>query len=246
MGKMVLIFVLLAASVVPAWSTELHISAAASLKESLNELTELFPKRHPSVSFRTNFGASGTLAKQIEAGAPADLFISANREWVDYLIGKRLANPASAGVFAYNQLVVVGRPDLHISAMKDLVALHRIAIGSPKSVPAGEYAMEAFKKAGIDRQIAARLVQARDVRACLQYADQGEVDAALVYRTDALLLSKRAKILYVVPEGLHERVSYPLVLTAEGSQKPDAQAFVKFLTSPEAKAILKKRGFEVH
>lgn len=240
-----LVFVVLFSSALPCLAAEINLSVAASLRESVNELTDLFQQRHPGVSFRNNFGASGALAKQIEAGAPADLFISANREWVDYLIARRLADAQSSSIFAYNQLVVAGRPELKIRSMQDLLQLKKIAIGSPKSVPAGEYAMEALKKAGIDRQVANRLVLAKDVRACLLYADRGEVDAAFVYRTDALMLSKRAKILYVVPEGLHERVSYPMVLTVAGARQPEAQAFIRFLASPEAKAILKKRGFEV-
>ncbi len=243
--RIILITLCMLLFALPSWATELHLSVAASLRESTNELTALFQMQHPGVSFRNNFGASGALAKQIEAGAPADLFISANREWVDYLIGKRLADAQSSSIFAYNQLVVAGRPGLKIRSIQDLLQLKRIAIGSPTSVPAGEYAMQALKKTGIDRQVAHRLVLAKDVRACLLYADRGEVDAAFVYRTDALMLSKQAKILYVVPEGLHERVSYPMVLTVAGARKPDAQAFIRFLSSPEAKAILKKRGFEL-
>ena len=230
---------------IPAFSAELNLSVAASLRESVTELSDLFQKRTPGVSFKKNFGASGALAKQIEAGAPADLFFAANNEWVDYLIKKKLADEKSAAPFAYNQLVVAGRPDLKITAMQDLLKLNRIAIGSPRSVPAGEYALEAFKKSGIDKQVEKKLVLAKDVRECLLYADRGEVDAAFVYKTDALLLSKHAKILYLVPANLHDRVTYPMVLTVAGSRKPEAVAFIKFLASPEAKAVLAKHGFEV-
>lgn len=230
---------------VPALAGEISLSVAASLRESVTELSDLFQKRTPGVSFKKNFGASGALAKQIESGAPVDLFFAANNEWVEYLIKKKLADEKSAGVFAYNQLVVAGKPGLKVASMQDLVKLNRIAIGSPKSVPAGEYAMAAFKKSGIDKQIEKRLVLAKDVRECLLYADRGEVDAAFVYKTDALLLSKQAKILYVVPENLHDRVTYPMVLTVAGSKKPEAVAFIKFLASAEAKAVLTKHGFEV-
>ena len=230
---------------VPALAGEISLSVAASLRESVTELSDLFQKRTPGVSFKKNFGASGALAKQIESGAPVDLFFAANNEWVEYLIIKKLADEKSAGVFAYNQLVVAGKPGLKIVNMQDLVKLNRIAIGSPKSVPAGEYAMAAFKKSGIDKQVKKKLVLAKDVRECLLYADRGEVDAAFVYKTDALLLSKQARILYVVPENLHDRVTYPMVLTVEGSKKPEAVAFIKFLASAEAKTVLTKHGFEV-
>lgn len=230
---------------VPALAGEISLSVAASLRESVTELSDLFQKRTPGVSFKKNFGASGALAKQIESGAPVDLFFAANNEWVEYLIKKKLADEKSAGLFAYNQLVVAGKPGLKVASMQDLVKLNRIAIGSPKSVPAGEYAMAAFKKSGIDKQVEKKLVLAKDVRECLLYADRGEVDAAFVYKTDALLLSKQAKILYVVPENLHDRVTYPMVLTIAGSKKPEAVAFIKFLASAEAKAVLTKHGFEV-
>ncbi len=243
--RIVLVGVMNLLLAVPALAGEISLSVAASLRESVNELSDLFQKRNPGVSFKKNFGASGALAKQIEAGAPADLFFSANHEWIEYLIKKKLAEEKSAGVFAYNQLVVAGRPELKISSMQDLVKLNRIAIGSPKSVPAGEYAMAAFKKFGIDKQVEKKLVMAKDVRECLMYADRGEVDAAFVYKTDALLLSKQAKILYVVPENLHDRVTYPMALTVQGVKKPEAVSFIKFLGSPEAKTILKKHGFEV-
>lgn len=230
---------------VPALAGEISLSVAASLRESVTELSDLFQKRTPGVSFKKNFGASGALARQIEAGAPADLFFSANTKWIEYLTRKKLADEKSVGVFAYNQLVVAGRPGLKITSMQDLVKLNRIAIGSPRSVPAGEYAMTALTESGIDKQVGKKLVMAKDVRECLLYADRGEVDAAFVYKTDALLLAKQAKILYVVPENLHDRVTYPMVLTMQGMKKPEAISFITFLGSPEAKRILKNHGFEV-
>jgi len=245
MSRSIVAAVLMVFLAIPALAAEISLSVAASLRESVTELSDLFHKRTPGVSFKKNFGASGALAKQIESGAPVDLFFAANNEWVDYLIKKKLADEKSAGIFAYNQLVVAGKPGVKIASMQDLVKLNRIAIGSPKSVPAGEYAMAAFKKSGIDKQVETKLVLAKDVRECLLYADRGEVDAAFVYKTDALLLSKHAKILYVVPENLHDRVTYPMVLTVAGSKKPEAVAFIKFLASAEAKAVLTKHGFEV-
>lgn len=245
MHTIVLSAVMMVVMAVPAMANEINLSVAASLRESVSELSDLFQKRNPGTRFKKNFGASGALAKQIEAGAPADLYFSANQEWVDYLIKKSLADGKTAGVFAYNQLVVAGQPGIKISSMQDLAKLNRIAIGSPKSVPAGEYAMAAFKKSGMEKQVEKKLVMAKDVRECLLYADRGEVDAAFVYKTDALLLSKQAKILYLVPENLHARVTYPMVLTVAGLKKPEAVAFIKFLASAEAKAVLTKHGFEV-
>lgn len=227
----------------PVHSAELSLSAAASLRETLNELADVFAKKNPGVTFQKNYAASGALAKQIENGAPADLFFSANQEWMDYLKEKKLVDTTSISMLAYNELVFVGKPDVKATSLKDVVNLEKIAIGSPKSVPAGQYAVEAIKKAGIDKQLENKLVMARDVRECLMYAERGEVTGAFVYKTDALQMAKNVKILFTVPQGLYPRVSYPMAVTRAGSQKPEAAAFLKFLQTGEARAILTKYGF---
>jgi molybdate transport system substrate-binding protein len=236
--RSLLILILFAA---PAQAGEVHLSVAASLKEVINELSDGFAKKHPGVKFLKNYGASGALAKQIESGAPSDVFISANQEWMDYLRNKRLVDAASIGTFTYNTLVFAGAPG-KASSMQDMVKLERIAIGSPKSVPAGEYAMDAFRKAGIDRQLEKKLVMARDVRECLMYAERGEVDGAFVYRTDALQ-AKQAKILFTVAQDLYPRVTYPMSLTVSGAKNKDAAAFFAYLHGDEAKSVLAKYGF---
>lgn len=227
----------------PVLAADINLSVAASLKDAINELSDSFARKHPGVKFLKNYGASGALAKQIENGAPADLFISANLEWMDYLKGKNLVDASGIGTFAYNTLVFAGTRG-HVASMKDLAGLEKIAIGSPKSVPAGEYAMEAFKKAGIDRQLEKKLVMAKDVRACLLYAERGEVDGAFVYKTDALL-AKQAKIRFTVPQELYPRVTYPMALTVAGKKNGDAVAFIAFLRSDEARGVLTRYGFSV-
>ncbi|MBI2353965.1 MAG: molybdate ABC transporter substrate-binding protein [Deltaproteobacteria bacterium] len=222
---------------------EINLSAAASLREAINEIAEAFTKRTPGVKITRNLGGSGALARQIENGAPADIFISANTEWLDFLKGKRLLDERWIGIFAFNELVFVGRPGLKVSAIQDLPGLERIAIGSPRSVPAGEYAMQAMKRAGIDRRMEKRLVMARDVRECLMYAERGEVDGAFVYKSDALQAARNTRILFTVPQGLYPRVTYPMALTTVGGRKGEAAAFYKFLQSPQAGTILERHGF---
>ena len=226
-----------------ALAGELNLSVAASLKETMNELADAYARKHPGLKILKNYGSSGALAKQIESGAPADLFISANLEWMDYLKGRRLVEPSTIGTFAYNTLVFAGTTTRQIVGMKDLAKLQRIAIGSPKSVPAGDYAMEAFRKSGVEKELTGKLVMAKDVREAMKYAELGEVDGAFVYRTDALLLSRRAKILFTVPEGLHARVTYPMALTVAGAKKTEAQEFLRFVQSAEAKVVLARYGF---
>ncbi|MBK5274371.1 MAG: molybdate ABC transporter substrate-binding protein [Desulfuromonadales bacterium] len=234
----ILLVVLFAA---PVLAGDVNLSVAASLKEVLNELSDSYTKTHPGVKFVKNYGASGALVKQIESGAPSDVFISANQEWMDYLKNKNLADVASIGTFTYNTLVFAGTPG-KASSMQDLVKLERIAIGSPKSVPAGEYASEAIKKSGFNKQLWKKLVIAKDVRECLMYAERGEVDGAFVYRTDALL-AKQARILFTVPQELYSRVTYPMALTVAGAKNKDAEAFFAYLHGDEAKAVLSKYGF---
>ena len=231
---------LLAASVLAG---EINLSVAASLKEVTNELSDNFARSHSGAKFLKNYGASGALAKQIESGAPSDIFITANLEWMEYAKTRKLVDSASIGTFTYNTLVFAGAPG-KASSMQDLIKLERIAIGSPKSVPAGEYATEAFKKAGIDKQLAKKLVMAKDVRECLMYAERGEVDGAFVYKTDALL-AKQAKILFAVPQELYPQVTYPMALTVAGAKNSDAAAFFAYLHSDEAKKVLTKYGFAV-
>jgi molybdate transport system substrate-binding protein len=228
----------------PVLAGEVHLSIAASLKEVINELSDSFTRKNPGMKILKNYGASGQLAKQIENGAPADIFISANLEWLDYLKSKKLVDTASIGIFTYNTLVFAGTPG-KASSMADLTKLEKIAIGSPKSVPAGEYATEAFTKAGLNKQLEKKLVMARDVRECLMYAERGEVDGAFVYKTDALQ-AKQAKILFTVPQDLYTQVSYPMALTVTGAKNKDAVAFFAYLHGDEAKAVLTKYGFAPH
>ncbi len=229
----------------PVQAAELSISAAASLKEVINEMSVSYAGKNPGVTFTKNFGGSGQLAKQVEQGAPADIFISANYEWMEYLKTRGTIDAKSIDTFAYNVLVFAGRTEQKVGGFRDVVKLARIAIGSPKSVPAGEYAIEAFRKAGLDKQLEKKLVITKDVRECLMYAERGEVDGAFVYKTDALQLAGNSKILFTVPQDLYPRVSYPMALTASGAKKPEAAAFLAFLKTSEAKAVLMKHGFQV-
>jgi molybdate transport system substrate-binding protein len=236
-----LCLVLLRAS---ALAGEVNLSIAASLKDAINELSDNFASQNADVKILKNYGSSGAVAKQIENGAPADIFISANPKWMDYLIDKKLMENASIRIFAYNTLVFVGMTQKKIISMRDILKLEKIAIGSPKSVPAGEYAMEALRKAGIEKQLEQKLVMAKDVRECLMYAERGEVDGAFVYKTDAMQ-AKQAKILFTVPENLYSRVTYPMGLTLTGAKNKDAEAFYKYLWGRDAKGVLEKYGFSL-
>jgi molybdate transport system substrate-binding protein len=230
---------------VPAMAADINLSAAASLREVVTELSDSFAKTNAGVRFLNNFGASGALAKQIENGAPADLFFSANLDWMNYLKEKKLVDEKSITALAYNVLVFAGKPEVKAAKLQDIVKLQKIAIGSPKSVPCGEYAMEAFKNAGIEKQVENKLVMCRDVRECLLYAERGEVDGAFVYKTDVEEIAKSVKTLFIVPQEFYSRVAYPMGLTVTGAKKPEAVAFFMLLQSAETRAVLVKHGFLV-
>lgn len=242
-----LIFSLVAllVAVSSAAAGQVRVSAAASLSDALREIAVEFTKEHPQVQLLPNFGASGALTRQIAQGAPADLFLSAHPKWMDYLVEQGLIEAKNVQTLAGNALVFAGRRNSDVSGLSDLPRLARIAIASPASAPAGQYAEQALARAGILRALEGKLVQAQDVRQALVYADRGEVDGAFVYRTDALP-AQQAVILFTVAGDLHDPVSYPLALTSSGEKNPEAVAFADFLKTARVKAILSRAGFTVN
>jgi molybdate transport system substrate-binding protein len=227
-----------------AHAGDISLSAAASTKDAMMEIIKGFKKVQPDAKVLTNFGASGALAKQTVQGAPTDIFLSANDKWLDFVVKDGKADVKNKGVFAYNKLVFSGKKGASIKSLADLTVLQRIAIGTPANVPAGQYAEQAMRAAGVyeELQKANKLVMAQDVRQALLYADRGEVDGAFVYQTDAML-AKEAVVLLVVPDDLYDRVSYPMIITTAGEAKAEVKAFYSYLVSPEAQEILKKFGF---
>jgi molybdate transport system substrate-binding protein len=227
-----------------AQAQTINLSVAASMTDAFNEMITDFSVQHTGAQFLRNFASSGNLAKQIEQGAPTDIFVSANPKWIKYLLEKQLIAADSDRVFAYNQLVFIGMKELTGLSLPGLTGLDRVALGTPQSVPAGQYAKQAMEHAGVYASLeeARKLVMAKDVRQALIYADRGEVDGSFVYKTDALL-AKNAEILFVVPEDHYDRVSYFVALTEKGAQNDMARAFYEYIESPEATAILTRLGF---
>ncbi len=223
----------------------IYLSVAASMTDAFNELISTFKADHPEANLLPNYASSGSLAKQIDQGAPADLYVSANPKWMKFLKEKEMIAKDTDRIFAYNKLVFVGDPNNTIQTMEGLTSLKRIAIGTPESVPAGQYAKQAMEAVHqfAPLQQSNKLMLAKDVRQALLYADRGEVDGSFVYRTDALA-AQNAKILFTVPDDLYNRVAYPMGLTVSGAEKSTAQAFLRFMETEQAKNILKKYGFD--
>jgi molybdate transport system substrate-binding protein len=229
----------------PAEPPQVLVFAAASLKNALDDATSAYTPAKVAVSY----AASGPLARQIEAGAPAGLFISADEEWMDELAAKALIEPGSRIDLLGNQLVLVAPKGsaLHLALVQgaDLVAAlgdGRLAIGDPPSVPAGKYAQEALEKLGLWTSVEPHLARAESVRAALALVDRGEAPLGIVYQTDAAA-DAGVRIVATFPEDSHKPITYPAALV-KGAD-PAAGAFLAWLKSPAAAGFFERQGFSV-
>jgi molybdate transport system substrate-binding protein len=231
-----------------ATAQEVILSVAVSLKDATEELGRGFMVAHPGVTLRYNFGASGDLQKQIEAGAPVDVFLSAAQRQMDELEKQNLIVVASRRAFARNALVVIKPADSRIDITKpaDLLAARvgRIVIGSPKTVPAGQYAEESLRALGLWDRLQPKLVFSENVRQALDYVARGEVDAGFVYTTDAASRAQGVKEAFRPPDDSYRPVVYPGAVVAASRQAALAQAFLDLLGRPEGRAVLARFGFQ--
>jgi molybdate transport system substrate-binding protein len=245
--KTILIVCTLMMAVVAAQAADLTVFAAASLTDSLKEIGADYQKQTgQGVAF--NFEGSSVLARQIEEGAPADIFFSADETQMDRLAEKSLIDPATRHDRLGNTLVVVVPADstLEIHSASDLAqdVVKQIALADPKAVPAGVYAKAWLKKLQLWEAIEPKVVPTENVRAALAAVASGNVEAGVVYKTDAAI-SKRVKIAYEVPRADGPDIRYPVAIV-KGSQQPDAaRAFLKYLDSDEAAKVFKQFGFAV-
>jgi molybdate transport system substrate-binding protein len=223
---------------------EIVLSAAASLQDVLRDIIVGFEAKtgHEVV---LNLGGSGNLAIQILKGAPADLFFSADAGRMDLLEREGLVRAEDRADVLSNQLAVVvpASSSARVTGPGDLARFRRIAIGQPESVPAGSYAVAFLESAGLWGQLRERIVPTLDVRAALAAVEAGHADAAIIYRTDALI-SRRVRIAWIVPVGGSPRIVYPLARVAT-SRRPAAGELSRHLLSPEVRAVYEKHGFEV-
>src|SRR5262245_26732531 len=223
--------------------TEILVFAAASLTESLQDLGKAFEAK-TGTKVVYSFGASSDLQKQISAGAPADVFFSADTPKMDTLEQAGLVKKADRREFLSNVLVVVVPSDstAKIASAKDLAALPKIALADPAAVPAGVYAKKWLESEGLWDQVSPKVIPSLDVRAALAAVASGSVPAGVVYATDAAT-SKGVKVAFTVTNG--PPITYSLAALANAKHPAEAQAFVKFLESDEAQAVYQKRGFRI-
>jgi len=243
-----LVLAILAAVAIPAASAqELTFSVAISMKDATEELGRRFTQSRPGVVLRYNFGSSGDLQKQIEAGAPIDLFVSAGQRQMDELEKKGLIIPATRRVFARNVLTIVKPADSRIDIARpaDLLGprITRIVVGNPKTVPAGQYAEESLRALGLWDTLKPKLVFAENVRQALDYVARGEVDAGIVYATDAAVRGREVKEAVRPPEDTYRPVTYPAAVVKDARQPALAAAFIDLLVSRDGQQVLARFGF---
>ena len=240
---------LLALSMDPrsAHAQDVTLSVAISMKDVVEELGRGFRAARPAVKLRYNLGSSGELQKQIEAGAPVDLFISAASRQMDELEKKGLILAATRRVFARNVLTVIRPSDSQIDITKpsDLLdpRVTKIVIGSPKIVPVGQYAEESLRALGLWERLQRKLVFAENVRQALDYVARGEVDAGFVYATDAGTRPRQVKEAFRPAEDTYRPVLYPAAVVAGAKHASIAQAYIELLLSRDGQAVLARYGF---
>jgi molybdate transport system substrate-binding protein len=245
-----LLFLCILLAPVVARAQELTVFAAASLTDAMSDVSAQWAKAGHK-PLRLSFGSSSTLARQIEQGAPANVFASADEKWMNYLTEKGLIVPGSRRDLLSNDLVLVvpASKPVHVAIGPnfDLAGLlgpnGRLAVGDPAHVPVGIYAQQALTKLGLWDKVAPRLARTDDVRAGLLLVERGEAPAGIVYGTDAAV-SKAVMVAGIFPASSHDPITYPFAVVKSGDT-PDAHALLTFLAGPEAREVFVSRGFKV-
>jgi molybdate transport system substrate-binding protein len=232
-----------------AQQNKLVIFAAASLKDALDEVNIAY-QREKGQETATSYAASSTLAKQIEAAAPADIFVSADLDWMDYLAKKNLIKPETRANLLGNQLVLIAPANSTISLgiapnfpLARALGNGRLAIADPTGVPAGKYGKAALEALGVRSSVADKLAPAENVRAALLLVSRGEAPLGIVYKTDAVA-DNGVKILGAFPDNTHPPIIYPIAAVA-ASTNPANTGYIAFLRSPAAGTVFEKQGFTV-
>lgn len=230
----------------PQITGTLMVSAAASLTDALLEIKQAFEAEH-DVEITFNFGGSGKLAQQIEQGAPVDVFISANTNWMDILVEHDFILSDSLTNVISNELVLIAHRDEpftydQLSAI-NTKEITQFAIGHPESVPAGTYAKQALVASGLWNELEQKIVYTQDVRQVIAFVATGNADLGIVYASDALI-AEEVKVLTTIDASLHDDIAYPAAIVTHAKNQPAAAAFLTFLTSAQAQEIFTRYGFQ--
>jgi molybdate transport system substrate-binding protein len=229
----------------PAPQQEITVSAAVSLKDALDDIAQLYRGEKPDVALHFNLGGSGTLQRQIEQGAPADVFISASPDEMDGLEAKGLLLAGTRKNLVTNRVVlIVPVGATPIASFQDLARpdVKLIAIGEPRTVPAGKYARQALTNMGLYDRLKPKFVLAKDVRQVLTYVETENVDAGIVYATDARI-SQKVKVVATAAADSHSPVIYPVAVIKASHDPMSAKEFEAFLAGPRGQGVFQKFGF---
>ncbi|AOY76599.1 molybdate ABC transporter substrate-binding protein [Clostridium formicaceticum] len=225
----------------------LVISAAASLKDAMEDIKQIYTEENPNVTLTYNFGSSGSLQQQIEQGAPADIFLSAATKQMNALKEKGLILEETHKDLLENKVVLITSTGnsqvIGFESLSD-VLVKKIALGEPNSVPAGQYAEEVLNNLNVKEVILPKAVYAKDVREVLAWVETENVDAGMVYETDAKI-SDKVKIVATAPEGSHKPIIYPVAVIKDSKNTDVAKTFIEFLSTEKVKSIFEKYGFNV-
>ena len=242
--KYVIVAIFLALSSSTIWAADINVFAAASMKGALDEISAAYKAKTGNAIVAT-YAATGTLAKQIEAAAPVDVFISADEQWMDELAGKNLIKPDTRHVIAGNTLVLVEAKDAKLAVKLDDLAAAlgdgKLALADVASVPAGKYAKAALEKLGQWSKVEKSVVMQDNVRGALALVARGEAKLGVVYGSD-VVAEPKVELAATFGEETHAPIRYPVAVIA-ASQNADAAGFVTFLLGYEAQVIFKKDGF---
>ncbi|RNC98077.1 molybdate ABC transporter substrate-binding protein [Lysinibacillus halotolerans] len=223
---------------------QLTISAAASLKDAMDVIQHTYEEEHPEITLQFNFGGSGSLQQQISQGAPVDLFFSAAEDKFDLLVDEGMIAKEDGIDLLGNELVlVVPKENQSIKEFEDLVTeTDKISIGTPETVPAGKYAKESLEKMDLWKDIESKVVYAKDVRQVLSYVETGNVEAGIVYKTDASV-SNKVEIVASADPATHSPIIYPVGIIKDSKHYEAAKEFYEYLQSDEALKVFEEYGF---
>ena len=241
-----LAFTLLCGGLPGTAQTALTISAAASLRDALTETETAYRRSHANVTFSNNFGSSGTLAAQIDQGAPADVFLSAAAKQMDELEAKGLIAAGTRRDLLRNSLVLIAPLDSKLKDFQGLLdaSIRLIALGDPAIVPAGQYGRQTLIALHLEDKLNSKFVFGKDVRQVLTYVETGNADAGLVYATDAQASSK-VRIVATAPESAHDPIVYSAAVVKGTHSEEAARSFVEYLGSGPVRAIFVRHGFTI-
>ena len=226
-------------------NVELTISAAASLKDAMDVIQNTYQEEHPEVELKFNFGGSGSLQQQISQGAPVDLFFSAAEDKFDLLVDSgEIAKEDGVDLLGNELVLVVPKEDQTIKGFEDLAKadVDKVSIGTPESVPAGQYAKESLEKMDVWKNVESKVVYAKDVRQVLTYVETGNVGAGIVYKTDALVSDKVNIVATADPE-THTPIIYPVGIIKDSDHYEAAKDFYSYLQSDDALKVFEEYGF---